>query len=121
MKTITKIKRFLRRKFRPIITAYQRVRYGIADQDVWNLNVYIAQITLKGLKEFKRTKGGWPWSYDLDGVELTAEKWEEYVDAMIFSFKYHSKPWEYDYKQEDFEKVHFGLKVFAEYYGALWT
>lgn len=122
MKTTTKIKRYLKRTFRPIVTAYQRMRYGIADEDIWDLNVYLAEIILRGLKGFKRQKGGHPWSYDLDGVELTKEKWAEYVDAMIFSFKYYSEPWEYNYKTtEEFEKVHFGLKVFAEYYGALWT
>jgi len=121
MKTTTKIKRYLKRKFRPIVNIYQRLRYGIADQDVWNLNTYLAKIILVGLKEFKGAKAGWPWSYDLEGVELTKEKWAEYVDAMIFSFKYHSEPWEYNYGKEDYEKVEFGLKVFAEYYGALWT
>lgn len=125
MKTITKIKNYLNRRFSKTVNFFQRLRYGIGERDVWNMNTYVAGIVYHGVRMLREQKSGYPWTTDLDGNEMTEDKWDEYLRAMQFSFKrmayIGNEDDLYHWDEAKMEKTNYGLALFSKYYMALWT
>lgn len=67
---------------RYIISTYQKIRYGVSDQECWNLDTTIARFILPRLIHFKKMKRvGMP-------ADLTEEEWETIIDESIWVFDY---------------------------------
>lgn len=72
----------------------RRGKYRFSQKEVWNLDYYLAEIILIGLKQFKEgNRHGYPSC--VEGVYCTdagvnqkelISKWEEILDKMIWSF-----------------------------------
>ena len=65
-----------------IISTYQRIRYGVADQECWSLDYTLTNYILPRLKHFKKMKRH---TYPND---ITPEEWEKILDEMIWAFEY---------------------------------
>lgn len=67
---------------RYIISTYQKIRYGVSDQECWNLDNTISRFILPRLIHFKKMKrAGMP-------ADLTEEEWEAIIDESIWVFDY---------------------------------
>lgn len=65
---------------------YQRMRYGVADRECWDLDHTFSKFILPRLKHFKRMKRyGHP-------SDMTPEEWENIIDEMIWTFEYKLNP-----------------------------
>lgn len=72
---------------RHIKWAYQRVRYGISDRDVWGLHTYLASIACRGLETIKKYKCGVPGHFTESATfEEAEQKWDAVLGDMIFAF-----------------------------------
>ena len=130
------------------ISTYQKIRYGVSDQECWSLDCTITKFVLPRLKHFKKINRN---SHPSD---LTPEQWELIVDELIWTFEYMSddgqtfnpfpnlwKPKEdgtlsvfkertpeekelyrvWDVKQKELEeRKEKGLQLFIKYYQHLW-
>jgi hypothetical protein len=98
-------------------------------KDTWGLDCTFAEFAIPRLKLFKKVNNGYPGHGDAD----TPEKWDEIIDKMIEAFelhidlvetsnKYFLPTGEFDKAryEEDSLKEKEGLKLFAEWFGALW-
>jgi len=116
----------------------QRFFRGYSDCDVWNMNDRIGEVVAPLLKAYRNSpKCGFPikeWN-DEDvnaSVSFTEDEWNAIVDDMIFAFEYMANSYfppddvllahDVGYKiyQEYNERYEKGIKLFAEYAGALW-
>lgn len=65
-----------------VISSYQKIRYGVSDEECWNLSYTIARYTLPRLKHFKKMKRcGIPSNY-------TEKEWEDVIDEVIWVMDY---------------------------------
>jgi hypothetical protein len=63
-------------------STYQKIRYGVSDQECWCLADTIARHTLPRLKHFKKmNRYGYP-------PDMTPEQWENVIDEVIWAFEY---------------------------------
>ena len=98
-------------------------------KDTWSLDCAFADFAIPRLKLFKKVNNGYPGHGDAD----TFEKWNEIIDKMIEAFELHNdfvnKSDKYFLPTGEFDKARYevdslkeqeGLKLFAEWFGALW-
>jgi len=79
-----------------IKSTYQKLRYGVSDQECWSLSNTFAEYILPRLKHFRKMKKvGVPscmfvTSYPTNkyGIELAEIQWNEVLDEMIWTFEY---------------------------------
>lgn len=62
---------------------YQKLTRGYSDEELWNLDVTIAEWIVPRLKTFKEKKCGYPI-----GVS-SKEEWDEELQTMIQAFEYY--------------------------------
>ena len=126
------------------ISTYQRIRYGVADEECWSLDYTFSKFILPRLKHFKKMKR---YGYHPD---MTPEEWESVIDEIIWPFEYlvddeqfnpfpnfyKDKDWEFNKEKTPEQKQLFdewmkknneleersqkGLQLFAKYYRHLW-
>jgi hypothetical protein len=128
-----------------IITVYQKVRYGVSDEECWSLDYTISKFILSRLKHFKRMKRhGHP-------VDITNDQWDKIIDELIWTFEYLQDPEKFnpfpesvyksqpswsprnqtdeqkrdlkvymDMSAELEERKNKGLELFVKYYSNLW-
>ena len=129
------------------ISTYQRIRYGVSDQECWSLDNTLSRFILPRLKHFKKMRR---CTYPPD---ITPEEWENVLDELIWTFEYvlddgeTINPFPSLAKNEDFEsyinrdrteeetkeiekwkernevleqRKEKGLQLFAKYYQHLW-
>lgn len=132
--------------YRTIRKFIQRGRFGISDEDVWSLDGYLNEVTLRGLKILKETKTGTPlldgFNDESDYNEMS-EEWLRILDTMIWTFeaaqKISNSEWILHYDKlstkqkkamakifhlmtkKEIEKYEEGWKNFTRYYFALWS
>lgn len=125
----------------------RKISVRIDPWDTWNADHTLALIIEPMLIQLKATTHGFPTTmYDLVGVPVDEQwkateeqtnsaiaKWEEILDAMIWSFhelnddedalsrlhKKHGEEW-LTYVREYEEKVQYGISLFGQYFQALW-
>lgn len=85
--------------FYSVKRAYQRIRYGVCEKDVWNLDGYIAEVIANGCRYLKNKCYSYPGYGDAD----TPEKWENELQRLItLAENYLKEPWySPDYKFEN--------------------
>ena len=94
---------------------YQRLTKGYADREWWDLFYYNARWLVPRLKQLKEKGHGPP-------VGLTEQKWDTILNKIIQAFELIATP-EEDFQGEEGEikpEVGDGLRLFAEWYLALW-
>ena len=64
------------------VSTYQRIRYGVADEECWSLDSTFSKFILPRLKHFKKMKR---YGYHPD---FTIEEWENVIDELIWTFEY---------------------------------
>lgn len=126
------------------ISTYQRMRYGVADEECWSLDSTFSKFILPRLKHFKKMNR---YGYHPD---FTPEEWENVLDELIWTFEYlvddermnpfpnfyEDKKWTFDKEKSPEDKKLFdkwmkknneleersqkGLQLFAKYYRHLW-
>ncbi len=114
------IKRFFQRGFR-----------GYDDTCYWDLGSHLAEYILPKLKHFKENTHTYPGTKEAS----TPEKWNKTLDKMVYSFErvveddflgYWNEDKNYyvsysDKKQKEIQKRYEeGMKLFAEYFRAMW-
>lgn len=115
---------------RSIKWLYQKLRYGIADKDVWNVDSYFSKKIVKVLKAFERMKRhGYPiWTIDYcDCEELDSDGrsecyylWEAIIWRLITGFERIANDF-YDFDDDGFVEYNKEtLELFAEVYHYLW-
>ena len=129
--------RHVRRWGRNIKHAYQRIRYGYCDRDVWSIDWWFLSVVPNMLQDLKDTTHGYPSNpgdvsqaligtgapeeVDNDGME----KWQEILSEMIFLFREansdtctRENPYEreFDIASKEFDKKYgmFGEKLLTE-------
>ena len=116
----------------------QSVKVKLDSWDSWNADYTLALIIYPVLKQLRRTKHGWAMLDDDDGFNFeergisadSKKRWDEVMDAMIWSFKHIVKNKENKFfKKGAFDKQGFfeyyaridrGLALFGKYYRHLW-
>ena len=123
---------------------YTKGHLRLSIREIWNLKVHLASCIYDSLLQFKNLDRT---SYPSD---ISDEKWEEYLDKMLFSFKeistnYKNDPLELYLKGKDlsdmltddfssdaartlvmseskkyFDKINEGLNLFSKYFNDLW-
>lgn len=96
---------------------------GFSNTETWCLTSVIAQFILPRLIKFKEITNGYPGNDDFP----TMEKWHEGLDKMIFAFEWAiANDAEENYKlsdkikKENWNKYIEGMRLFSEYFMALW-
>jgi hypothetical protein len=64
------------------ISTYQRIRYGVSNEECWSLDATFSKFILPRLKHFKKMKR---YGYHPD---FTPEEWENLLDELIWTFEY---------------------------------
>ena len=64
------------------ISTYQRMRYGVSNEECWSLDGTFSKFILPRLKHFKKMKR---YGYHPD---FTPEEWEKVIDELIWTFEY---------------------------------
>jgi hypothetical protein len=79
------------------ISTYQKIVYGVSDEECWNLYETFAKFALKRLKHFKKMRRfGTPsgmfecsvMEHNDEDFKKATEKWENTLDEMIWTFDY---------------------------------
>ena len=126
------------------VMRYTKGHLRLSIREIWNLKVHLASCIYDSLLQFKNLDRT---SYPSD---ISDEKWEEYLDKMLFSFKeisrnYKNDPLELYLKSKDlsdtltddfssdaertlvmndskkyFDKIKEGLNLFSKYFNDLW-
>ena len=79
----------------------------LSHKEIWNAGEHIAACIYDGILQFKNSERvGYP-------VDLTADKWNKYLDKMLFSFKeistrYKNDPYEI-YSREELKKGFYNI------------
>lgn len=94
-----------------IRNAMQRAVRGYGDDDIWDLDICIAQFVLPRLKAFAECEGRTSYV-----GTLTPEEWQAALAKMIRSFELVCG----DYPTGSFDEIQVGLDLFAKYYTGLW-
>lgn len=106
--------------FRGIKVIYQRAKYGLSYRDVWNLDMYVADVLANGCATLVNIGSGYP-----DGI--TYEDWcnelvrfikiaRDYVDEPWYSNKTYSAH-SYEIGEENYKEF---MKFINKYYRSLW-
>jgi len=95
-----------------IYYTYQKLTRGFSDEVTWDLDYEIAKWVLPRLKRFKELCSGVP-------SNLTEQEWYGILDKMIVSFELIIR-WEDEWPIENDVITREGLKLFGEYFRALW-
>ncbi len=117
--------------FRWVMWCYQRAFRGYGDCDVWSIDDYLTIILPPMLETLK--KDG--MTYPGQGEAGTPEKWADIVDKMIAGFEAHKRIMDLEYEEgkekpieqirkelsRDDEIFKEGMRLFTEYFGALWS
>ncbi len=122
---------------RNIKFAYQRIRYGYCDSDVWSIDYWFLKVMPGMLQQLKETTHGYPCfqgsiSHSACGNDVSedidktgAKKWDDILSKMIFLLneanddtctKRNKYEEEYDKAQEEFENKYglFGERLMTE-------
>jgi len=94
----------------------QRIFREYSDDETWNLDYTITKFILPRLKLFKKLNNGYP-------AHLTEEQWSEILDKMIKALENiikDSEPIPVFLTDEEETETKEGLKLFGEYFRALW-
>jgi len=96
---------------------YQRVRYGVAQRDVWGFDYYLANVIIRGLKQLKSEINGCP-----NEEKMTLKKWETILQQMIIGFETQLKvDDEARVRTKKEEKIiSRGWQLFVKYFNSLW-
>lgn len=114
----------------------QRARYGVGHADVWNFDIYLCDIMMRGLKQFKKDMNGIPsdiyWKYvkhsKLSIIEkdaLAMREWSEIIDKISDGFKSAKLLVEESYNLSEVERMTLertreeGFDLFKRYFFAL--
>lgn len=91
----------------------QRKKYGYDTTELWSLDSTIAKFILPRLKAFRSFRCGYP------GALNSREEWDAILDVMIQGFEIQADDsrW-HEYGADN--KIDAGIKVFCEWYCALW-
>jgi len=92
----------------------QRVKYGIAQRDVWEFDYYLTKIIVRGLKQLKKDSHGYP-----SEETMTMEKWREILQKIIDCFELKMMS-EYTHTKEEKRVIDDGMRLFVKYYDNLW-
>ena len=98
---------------------WQRRMKGFDDSETWNLDYKCAVWLLPRLKRFKELNIGCP-------PDLTPEKWDQYLDDMIYSLENIVNEDQWDIVENLKErkklnkKVQHGLELLGKYFLHLW-
>lgn len=109
----------------------QRKKWGFDERELWSLDSTIAKFIAPRLKKYKECPKSYPCSlaYDENGnikkgrkeegyCKKTEKEWNKMLDKMIFSFENYELIHQHD--TETNKKIDEGIKLFAEYFSALW-
>ena len=111
----------LRRRFRRLIPSRrdlrlwrQRMTRGWDDSETWSLDYSLAKVIAPRLKRFKELNNGHPG-------DMTEKQWDDILDRMIAAFEFlgSDERW-MCYDNKKWNEVNEGLKLFGEYFTALW-
>jgi len=92
----------------------QRLERGFDDTECWNLDCTFGWFIVPRLKVLRRNHHGYP-------DELHNDKnWCKVLDEMIWAFDAAANHFERTPTEEDYKRIHKGLKLFAKYYCHLW-
>jgi len=92
----------------------QRLERGFDDTECWNLDCTFGWFIVPRLKVLRRNHHGYP-------DELHNDKnWCKVLDEMIWAFDTAANHFERTPTEEDYKRIHKGLKLFAKYYCHLW-
>lgn len=95
---------------------WQRITRGFDDSETWSLDYSLAKLILPRLKRFR----------ELDPcfipTDMTHDEWNTILDKMIYAFEWAASDsrWYNECSEEESARVNEGLKLFAEYYFAMW-
>lgn len=106
----------LRNRFRPVLalrTAYQRVRYGISDQDAWGLDYFLATTTVRGIQKLRAWKHGHP-------MELTPEEWDDILARIQDGFQVWLDADGTFMDAADRRRFDEGIELYGKWFSALW-
>lgn len=92
----------------------QRLTRGYDDSEIWSLYNTISKFIYPRLITFKENCISCP-------SNLSNDKWNEYLDIMIFAFKCFSSGDAFGLNKEDREKAFEGLDLFNKYFLHLWN
>ena len=82
-KNLKQFFRVVRRFFINIKYFIQRGKYGVSDQDLGNLDMYLGNVLYNSLKAFADITTGCPYKYEeLYGEEKSFEKWQNEIYHM---------------------------------------
>jgi len=92
----------------------QRLERGFDDTECWNLDCTFGRFIVPRLKVLRRNHHGYP-------DELHNDKnWCKVLDEMIWAFETAANHFEKKPTEDDYKRIHKGLKLFAKYYCHLW-
>lgn len=92
----------------------QRLERGFDDTECWNLDCTFGWFIVPRLKVLRRNHHGYP-------DELHNDKnWCKVLDEMIWAFETVANHFEKKPTEDDYKRIHKGLKLFAKYYCHLW-
>lgn len=94
---------------------WQRRIRGWDDTDTWNLDIATAKFLAPRLKLFRELNNGYPGREPFD----TPEKWDAALERMQKAMEYWAAegPWE---EPNETAKHEEGIRLFGEWFGALW-
>ena len=64
------------------ISTYQRIRYGVSNEECWSLDCTLTKFILPRLKHFKKI------NVNSHPSDITHERWNEILDEIIWTFEY---------------------------------
>lgn len=88
----------------------QRMRFGVADCDTWNFDIYLVKIIIRGLRQLADHLTGYPGYEPFD----TEEKWRSYLLSLSDKFEM-----AYKYTYEDISKEKEGVRLLKEAFSEL--
>ena len=99
---------------RNLLFKYQILTRGFADDELWSLDITIAEFILPRLKAFKDI------TYNYPIVMKTKDDWGKKIDMMIEAFEILSDESKQYPDNEDQQKIRKGLNCFTKYFKGLW-
>ena len=94
----------------------QILERGWDDTEIWSLDITISKFILPRLKRFKEITVGCPYS---DSIE-SLEEWKSILQQMIDAFEIIASEKALFCNQKEQKIINKGLKLFREWYFALW-
>lgn len=104
----------MKKKFRKIKYFFQKMFTGYCNEDYWSPRDAIAKYSLELLKHLRNLKYGCPGN-------LSEKKWYTILDKIILGFELIIRDnGNGNWTDEEYDQIKIGLKLFSEYYLALW-